>query len=707
MSTSDRRCSDGGSRGPREACTADIESSTVTRCTRPPVRSFSLRPRAGRISASPPCTTCERLSLVETCTVSAALRIAASVASVSGAAPTKLPPMPKKTRILPSRSAWMEPTVSRPCSRGGSKPNSSRIASRKWSGTRSQMPMVRSPCTLECPRTGHTPAPGLPMLPWSSATLTISLIVPTALWCWVMPIAQQVIVAGESAIIRAASVTCSRERPVEASTLSQSRSATWLDVRVVAGGVLLEEVVVDRVPLDQQRADRPGRSARSPLSRIGRCRSASAVPTVRPLACCGFLKRTRPASWSGLIEMIRAPRDFASSSADSIRGWLVPGFCPTTSEQLGLVDVLEADRALADADGVHERGAGRLVAHVGAVGQVVGAEGAHEELVDERRLVGGLARGVERGLVGVVEAPQVPGDRGVGVVPRDRRVVGRARAQHHRLGDAALLAEPELGATGEVLHRVGGEELAVEHLARRLLRDGLGAVLAELGRVPVSRRGVRPRAALAVEAVDLVEAGQRGRGAAYAHLADRASHGHRDGGRRRRRRGPSTRPRPPVSSMSRVGTCRASLRRRAGTSRSWERKRHAAHPAPGVVPGTPPGGVLPAGYTPAADGIAATLGGAPRRALPPRSPDPRCRTTQNRVLMAPLTRMRATRPGRRAQRPDGASTTSSGPARACSSARARRSAPRARATWTPRASTATSRSRAGGGSPTPCTRRAA
>ena len=28
--------------------------------------------------------------------------------------------------------------------------------------------------------------------------------------------------------------------------------------------------------------------------------------------------------------MMRAPLDLASSSADSIRGWLVPGFCPTT-----------------------------------------------------------------------------------------------------------------------------------------------------------------------------------------------------------------------------------------------------------------------------------------------------------------------------------------------------------------------------------------
>jgi hypothetical protein len=51
------------------------------------------------------------------------------------------------------------------------------------------------------------------------------------------------------------------------------------------------------------------------------------VPTI-PRGFCGFLKRTKPASLSGLIAMIFAPLRLAISSADSIRGWLVPGFCP-------------------------------------------------------------------------------------------------------------------------------------------------------------------------------------------------------------------------------------------------------------------------------------------------------------------------------------------------------------------------------------------
>ncbi len=53
-------------------------------------------------------------------------------------------------------------------------------------------------------------------------------------------------------------------------------------------------------------------------------------PAARPLGVCGFLNRSSPASGSGLTLTIEAPFAFAFSSAESIRGWLVPGFCPAT-----------------------------------------------------------------------------------------------------------------------------------------------------------------------------------------------------------------------------------------------------------------------------------------------------------------------------------------------------------------------------------------
>ena len=72
-------------------------------------------------------------------------------------------------------------------------------------------------------------------------------------------------------------------------------------------------------------------NARSPLILIGRCRSEILVPSpTTPLGFCGFLKATRPASRSGLIDTMVAPLRLAISSADSIRGWLVPGFWPAT-----------------------------------------------------------------------------------------------------------------------------------------------------------------------------------------------------------------------------------------------------------------------------------------------------------------------------------------------------------------------------------------
>ena len=126
-----------------------------------------------------------------------------------------------------------------------------------------------------------------------------------------------------------------------------------------------------------------------------------------PAGTCGFLNRTSPASRSGLIEMILAPFFLAISSADSIRGWLVPGFCPASDDQLGVVDVLDADAGLADADRLRQGDAGRLVAHVRAVGQVVGAERPGEELVGERRLVGGPTGGVEDRLVRAVQPAAV------------------------------------------------------------------------------------------------------------------------------------------------------------------------------------------------------------------------------------------------------------------------------------------------------------
>ncbi len=177
-------------------------------------------------------------------------------------------------------------------------------------------------------------------------------------------------------------------------------------------------------------------------------------------------------------------------------------------DQIGVVQIFQADRALPGAQRLVEREAARFVAHVGAVRQVVGPEGTREELEHEGGLVADPARGVEGGLVGRGERLQLIGEQVQGVAPADRLVVVGAGALDHRLGEPALLVEPEVGAARQLGDRVLTEELRGDPAGGRLVVDVLGAVLAVLVAVPVAGGGVRPRAAGAVDAAHLVHGQQ-------------------------------------------------------------------------------------------------------------------------------------------------------------------------------------------------------
>ena len=224
---------------------------------------------------------------------------------------------------------------------------------------------------------------------------------------------------------------------------------------------------------------------------------------------------------------IFAPPRLACSRAVSIRGWLVPGFCPTTkmssacSKSSSVTVPLPMPMVAPSAD------AARLVAHVRAVGQVVRAERPHEQLVEERGLVARAARRVEDGAVGRGEAVQLGGDEVEGVVPRDRLVVVGAGWAVHRLGEPALLAQPVVAALGQ-LGRPGARR-RTPRSTRRVVASSATAL------APFSQNskrdvlcGLGPRAARAVEALLLVEPEQRAHAPAQAHLVvdvpERADH---------------------------------------------------------------------------------------------------------------------------------------------------------------------------------------
>ena len=100
----------------------------------------------------------------------------------------------------------------------GRTPSSRPRRSSHASGIFSQMPIVRSPCTLEWPRTGHAPAPGLPIIPRSSRKSTIACTLSTAFTCCVSPMAHVTMVARDSIATRAAARIVSSVTPLDASS---------------------------------------------------------------------------------------------------------------------------------------------------------------------------------------------------------------------------------------------------------------------------------------------------------------------------------------------------------------------------------------------------------------------------------------------------------------------------------------------------------
>ena len=127
--------------------------------------------------------------------------------------------------------------------------------------------------------------------------------------------------------------------------------------------------------------------------------------------------------------------------------------------------------------------------------------------------------GVEDRLIGVVHAPQFLGHEVIGFVPVDGPVVGSAFIEEHRVGDPALLAQPEVIAGLELGNGVLGEELRGDPATGGFLGHCLGAVLAELCRIALLM--LRPGASHAVEPVQLVHRQQGLDAAQRPHLFQR------------------------------------------------------------------------------------------------------------------------------------------------------------------------------------------
>ena len=158
------------------------------------------------------------------------------------------------------------------------------------------------------------------------------------------------------------------------------------------------------------------------------------------------------------------------------------------------------------------------MAHVGAVRQVVRAEAAGHQLVQERCFVTGSTGGVEHRLVRVGQPTQLAGDLAESCGPRDRFVVGAARVFDHRTGQAVGPTEPIVEPVAKIGETVLGEERVIDASFRCGFCDGFGATFAEVDTMSIPGCSLGPCAPGTVEAARLVDHQQRPHSAGCTHL---------------------------------------------------------------------------------------------------------------------------------------------------------------------------------------------
>ena len=169
------------------------------------------------------------------------------------------------------------------------------------------------------------------------------------------------------------------------------------------------------------------------------------------------------------------------------------------------------------------------MAHVGGIGQIVGAEESREELIEEGSFVAGAAGGIEDGFVRMIQRIEVPGDSFKGLGPGDRMIMRILFSLDHRTGEAALLTQPVVRLLGQFLNRIVLEKFVGDDAGGGFMGDGLDAVFTKLRDGPVAV-GVGPAAAGAIKPLLLIDLEKRLTASPQAHFMRDVFEGGQDGG---------------------------------------------------------------------------------------------------------------------------------------------------------------------------------
>src|SRR3546814_4606441 len=98
-------------------------------------------------------------------------------------------------------------------------------------------------------------------------------------------------------------------------------------------------------------------------------------------------------------------------------------------------------RSLPDTDGLRQANTRSLMAHVGAVGEIVGAVRPNHQLIQEGRFVGGSTGAIEFSLVRTIQSAQAIADAGEGLIPREGHEAIRASVIAQGMCQAARLLQ--------------------------------------------------------------------------------------------------------------------------------------------------------------------------------------------------------------------------------------------------------------------------
>ena len=175
--------------------------------------------------------------------------------------------------------------------------------------------------------------------------------------------------------------------------------------------------------------------------------------------------------------------------------------------RIGFPEIFQRDGPLSGGQRLPHAHPAGFMAHVRAVGEVVGAVEAPQELVKKRRFVAGSPRRVKNRLIRRGQRTEVPGDPREGLVPTDRLIAVGLRIVGHGVREPSGVLQGKIVPSLHFRHGVARKQLRRGTLRGGLVRQRLDPVLAELG--DRSIRGVGPGATGTIEAARLVHAEKR------------------------------------------------------------------------------------------------------------------------------------------------------------------------------------------------------